>query len=71
MAQMVRSPVALLESMVLTASESESESALFADRPHADIPAIIATLAMPATTALKNGFLIEISFDSYQSNRLD
>ena len=51
MAQMVRSPVALLESMVLTASESES--ALFADRPHADIPAIIATLAMPATTALK------------------
>ena len=69
MAQMVRSPVALLESMVLTASESES--ALFADRPHADIPAIIATLAMPATTALKNGFLIEISFDSYQSNRLD
>jgi len=55
--------------MVLTASESES--ALFADRPHADIPAIIATLAMPATTALKNGFLIEISFDSYQSNRLD
>ena len=69
MAQMYRSPVAVIESTVLTASESYS--ALFADLTHADIPAIIATLAMPATTALKNGFLIEISFDSYQSNRLD
>ena len=60
MAQMVRPPVALLESMALTASGSES--ALLADRPHEDMLITMTALAATATAALKNDFIIETPY---------
>lgn len=70
MAQIVRSPVALLELMVLTASESES--APLSDRPHEDMPITMTALTTVATDALKNDFIIETPYKyKYQSNRLD